>query len=93
MMLTVPIFLPVIETLGFDAIWFGVMIVLVMELGAITPPVGMSCYVIAGVAKDVSLPTIFRGSLPYVPAILIAIILITAFPGIALWLPGIVHAA
>jgi tripartite ATP-independent transporter DctM subunit len=91
MMLTVPIFLPVLTALNFDPIWFGVIIVLVMELGAITPPVGMSCYVIAGVAKDVPLPTIFKGSFPYVPAVLLAIVIVTVFPQTALWLPSVVH--
>lgn len=87
--LTVPIFLPIITSLNFDPIWFGVLCVLVMQLGLITPPVGMNCYVIAGVAKDVPLSTIFKGSLPFVPALLAAIILIIIFPDLATWLPTV----
>ena len=89
--LTVPIFLPIMTSLGFDPIWFGVICVLVMQLGLITPPVGLNCYVIAGVAKDVPLSTIFKGSLPFVPAILAAVILVTAFPQIATWLPTLIY--
>ncbi len=85
--LTVPIFLPIVQNLGFDAIWFGVLCILVMELGLVTPPVGLNCYVIAGVAKDVPLSKIFRGSLPFVPAILAAVVLVVLFPGIVTWLP------
>ncbi len=89
--LTVPIFLPVVLALGFDPIWFGVLIVLVMQLGYITPPVGMCCYVISGVVKDIPLGTVFKGILPFVPALLIAIILIVAFPALATWLPGLLY--
>jgi len=91
MMLTVPIFLPIITGLGFDAIWFGVMIILVMQLGLITPPVGMNCYVISGIAKDVPLQTIFQGSLPFVFAILLALVICTAVPSLATYLPNVVY--
>lgn len=91
MMLTVPIFLPIMTGLGFDPIWFGVMIILVMQLGLITPPVGMNCYIIAGIAKDVPLQSIFRGSLPFVFAILLAIVLCTIFPSLATYLPTSVY--
>lgn len=90
--LTVPIFLPIMTSLGFDPIWFGVICVLVMQLGLITPPVGLNCYVIAGVAKDVPLSKIFKGSLPFVPAILLAVILVTVFPSIATWLPNMLYS-
>lgn len=90
-MLTVPIFLPVILGLGFDKIWFGVVIVTVMMLGLITPPVGMNCYVISGIAKDVPLSTIFKGSLPFTLALLVSIVIITAFPGLATWLPDMLY--
>ena len=85
--LTVPIFLPIILQLGFDPIWFGVVIVLVMELGLITPPVGLNCYIIAGVAKDVPLAKIFKGSAPFIFPVLVAIVVVTIFPQIALFLP------
>lgn len=91
MMLTVPIFFPIITGLGFDGIWFGILIILVMNLGVITPPVGLNCYVIAGIAKDIPLSTIFKGALPFCLAILVTIVLITAFPQIALWLPNLIY--
>jgi TRAP-type C4-dicarboxylate transport system permease large subunit len=86
-MLTVPIFLPVILNLGFDPIWFGVIIILVMMMGLITPPVGMNCYVMSGIAKDVPLSDIFRGAIPYTFSLLIGILIVTAVPGLATWLP------
>lgn len=89
--LTVPIFLPIILELGFDPIWFGVIIVLVMELGLITPPVGLNCYIIAGVAKDVPLAKIFRGSFPFIFPVLIAIVVVTAVPQIATLLPTLFY--
>ncbi len=86
-MLTVPIFLPIIKALGFNPIWFGVYVIMVMELGAITPPVGLNCFIINGIAKDVPLSSIYRGVLPFVVTVFIAIALLTAFPSIALVLP------
>jgi tripartite ATP-independent transporter DctM subunit len=86
-MLTVPIFLPIVTQLGFDPIWFGIYVVMVMELGAITPPVGLNCFVISGVARDVSLGTIYRGCIPFCITILVAIGVVTAIPDIALVLP------
>ena len=88
-MLTVPIFLPIVEALGFNAIWFGIYVVLVMELGAITPPVGLNCFVISGVARDVSLGTIYRGVLPFCVTILVAICIVTAVPQIPMILPNL----
>ena len=86
--LTVPILYPVILKLGFDPIWFGVIIVLVVEMGVITPPVGMNVYVIKGVAPDVPLETIFRGIFPFLIAIIICTIILIIFPQIALFLPS-----
>ena len=91
MMLTVPIFLPIIQELGFDTIWFGVVIIMVMQLGLITPPVGMSCYVISGIARDVPLPTIFRGALPFCIPLLLSIVIITIFPDLALIIPQLIY--
>ncbi len=88
-MLTVPIFLPIIKQLGFSPIWFGVYVIMVMELGAITPPVGLNCFIINGIARDVPLGTIYRGVIPFVLTVFVAIILLTAFPSIALFLPGL----
>ena len=89
-MLTVPIFYPVILTLGYDPIWFGVMIVLITQIGVITPPVGINVYVVNGVAKDVPLETIFRGALPFLAALVLGTLLMIPFPQIALFLPGFV---
>jgi len=87
--LTIPILYPVITNLGFNPIWFGVIIVLVAEMGVITPPVGVNVYVIKGVAKDVPLQTIFRGIFPFLYAEIIYAILLIIFPKIALFLPGL----
>jgi C4-dicarboxylate transporter DctM subunit len=87
-LITVPIFFPLIKALGFDPIWFGVVIVIVVEMGMITPPVGMNVFVIAGIAKDVPMYTIFKGIIPFVIADIILIALITVWPQIALFLPG-----
>jgi tripartite ATP-independent transporter DctM subunit len=88
MVLTMPVIFPVIKTLGFDAIWFGVVCVIMMEAGLITPPVGLNVYTLAGVAKDVPMATIFRGAYPFLFAMLVVTVLITIFPGIALYLPS-----
>jgi tripartite ATP-independent transporter DctM subunit len=87
-MLTIPIFFPVSQALGYDPIWFGVVIVLITEMGVITPPVGINVYVVSGVAKDVPLEAIFRGVLPMVLALLLCNLIILIFPQIALFLPG-----
>ncbi len=88
-MLTVPIFLPIITSYGYSLVWFGIYIILVMELGAIAPPVGLNCFIIQGISKDIPLGTIYRGALPFVITILVGIVLITAFPQIVLFLPGL----
>jgi C4-dicarboxylate transporter DctM subunit len=85
--LTVPIIFPVILQLGFDPIWFGIIIVMTVELGLIHPPVGMNVFVIKSVVKDVSFTTIFKGVLPFVATDLIRLVILIAFPMIALWLP------
>jgi len=86
--LTVPIIYPVILILGFDPIWFGVIIVLVTEMGVITPPVGVNVYVIKGIAEDVPLETIFRGIFPFLAALIVAVAILIAFPQIATFLPS-----
>ena len=85
--LTVPIIFPVVTALGFDPIWFGVIIVMTVELGLIHPPVGMNVFVIKSVVKDVSFTTIFKGVLPFVGTDIVRLIILIAFPIIALWLP------
>jgi C4-dicarboxylate transporter, DctM subunit len=86
--LTVPIIFPVVTALGFDPIWFGVIIVMTVELGLIHPPVGMNVFVIKSVVKDVSFTTIFKGVLPFVATDMVRLVILIAFPMIALWLPS-----
>ena len=85
--LTVPIVFPVVTALGFDPIWFGVVIVMTVELGLIHPPVGMNVFVIKSVIKDVNMSTIFVGVLPFVVTDIIRLVILVAFPAIATWLP------
>ena len=87
-LLTVPILFPLTVKLGFDSIWFGIIIVRVFEMAAITPPVGMNVFVIKGVAGDVPMGTIFRGIIPFLMADVVHITLLVAVPQIALFLPG-----
>jgi tripartite ATP-independent transporter DctM subunit len=86
--LTVPIIFPVITHLGFDPIWFGVIIVMTVELGLIHPPVGMNVFVIKSVVKDVTFTQIFKGVLPFIITDILRLVILIAFPMIALWLPG-----
>ncbi|HON22154.1 MAG TPA: TRAP transporter large permease [Syntrophales bacterium] len=90
-MLTIPVFYPVVNTLGYDPIWFGVIIVLVGGMGVITPPVGINAYVVAGIARDVPLQVIFKGSLYLMSAMIILTILLLFFPEIALYLPSLMR--
>jgi len=85
--LTVPIIFPVIKALGFDPIWFGIIIVMTVELGLIHPPVGMNVFVIKSAVKDVDFMTIFKGVLPFILTDLVRLVILVAFPVIALWLP------
>jgi TRAP-type C4-dicarboxylate transport system permease large subunit len=85
--LTVPIVFPVVTALGFDPIWFGIIIVMTVELGLIHPPVGMNVFVIKSVIKDVNMSTIFVGVLPFVVTDLIRLVILILFPLLALWLP------
>lgn len=90
-MLTIPIFYPIATSLGFDPIWFGVVVVLVTEMGVITPPVGVNVYVVHGIAKDIPLETIFKGVAPFILALLACVGILLAFPQIALYLPGLMQ--
>ena len=85
--LLVPIVFPIVTQLGFDPIWFGVIIVMTVELGLITPPVGMNVFVINSIARDISLTKIFKGVLPFVGADILRLVLLVAFPALVLWLP------
>ena len=87
---TIPIFFPVVMQLGLDPIWFGVIIVLVSEMGVITPPVGVNVFVIKGIAPDIPLHHIFRGIFPFLGALIILTVLLLVFPKIATFLPNLV---
>jgi tripartite ATP-independent transporter DctM subunit len=86
--LTVPIIFPVVTHLGFDPIWFGVIIVMTVELGLIHPPVGMNVFVIKSVIQDVTFSSIFKGVLPFIATDILRLVILIVFPIIALWLPG-----
>lgn len=88
LVVTVPIFYPIITGLGFDPIWFGVIAVIVIEMGMITPPVGLNVFIVKGVATDVSLATIFKGVFPFWLAMSLSLVLIVMFPSIALFIPN-----
>ncbi|MCF6320604.1 MAG: TRAP transporter large permease [Rhizobiaceae bacterium] len=86
-LMAAPILMPIITTAGFDPIWFAVILTINMEIGLISPPVGLNLYVINSIAPDIPLKTILRGSMPFVGCMVLAIILLSLFPGIATWLP------
>ena len=88
LLLTVPLFYPLVETLGFDLVWFGIVVVVVTEISLITPPIGLNVFVLSGVLKDVKTATIFRGVTPFWCADIIRLLLITLVPAISLLLPG-----
>ncbi len=91
-LLTIPIFFPVaVGILGYDPIWFGVVIVLVVAMGVITPPVGMNVFIIKGVAKDIPTETIFKGIWPFLIALFVCLGLLLAFPQIVTFLPGLLY--
>ena len=86
-LMTSPILLPIIKAAGFDPVWFGVILTINMEIGLISPPVGLNIYVINAIAPDVPLMKIMRGAYPYVLCMILAIVILSAFPEIATWLP------
>ncbi len=88
-----PTLVPIVQAAGFDPIWFGVVLTINMEIGLITPPVGLNLYVINGIAPEVKLPTILWGALPFMLLMVLGIVLLTVFPGIATWLPNAMMGA
>lgn len=92
LLLTVPIFFPLVQSLGFDLIWFGILVVVVTEISLITPPVGMNVFVLSGVIKDISTKTIFRGIVPFWVADMVRLALIAFIPAISLALPHWLYA-
>ena len=91
MLLTVPIFFPVIVALGFDPIWFGIVVVVVTEISLITPPVGLNVFVLSGTIKDIKTATIFKGVFPFWVADMIRLAIIVFIPGVALFLPDMLY--
>jgi C4-dicarboxylate transporter DctM subunit len=91
-LLTVPIFYPIVLDLGYDPIWFGIIVVMVVELGLITPPIGMNVFVIKGMVQSVPLVSIYKGVLPFVIGQMLLIIAVFLIPDIALWLPETARA-
>ncbi len=91
LLITLPIFFPVAVNLGYDPLWFAVIITVVTTLGAVTPPVGATTYVVGGMAGDVPLERVFRGVAYFLPAYILCIVVLMLFPGIVTWLPGLMR--
>lgn len=91
MLLTVPIFYPLVQSLGFDLVWFGILVVVVTEISLLTPPVGLNVFVLSGVLKDVKTSTIFKGVTPFWIADIIRLTLLTLIPAISLFLPEVLY--
>jgi len=87
MLITIPVFFPIVVSFGMDPIWFGIVVVIVIEIGLITPPVGMNVFVVKSVVEDITLGTIFRGIAPFVLASLVVLLLVVFVPSVALFLP------
>jgi TRAP-type C4-dicarboxylate transport system permease large subunit len=88
MVLTVPIVFPIIQALGIDPVWFGIFMVIVLEMGLISPPVGINVFVVKGLVPDVSLTQVFAGIFPFWFAMIVALLFIVLFPQIALYIPN-----
>ena len=89
LLLTVPIVFPAMVHLGFDPVWFGVIVVMAVTFGMICPPVGMNVFVINSIARDLSLGHIYRGTMPFIAADVVRLFILCAFPSLSLWLPGL----
>ena len=90
LVLTVPITLPIVTHLGFDPIWYGIVLALTSEIGLVTPPIGLNVYIVGRYA-NVPVDQVFRGVFPFMATMLLYLVLLTAFPGITLWLPSLMH--
>ena len=89
MITTVPVIAPVMQALGFDMVWFGIMVIVLVETALITPPVGLNLFVVQNLRKQGSLNDVIIGSLPFVGALFLLLLLLALFPGLALWLPSV----
>jgi len=92
MVVTLPVIVPILRSLGFDLIWFGVALVILVEMAMLTPPVGLNVYVIHGLRPDRPMSEVFRGIIPFFLMMLLGLIIVTAFPPIATWLPGTMYS-
>lgn len=90
-LLTIPIFFPVVMELGFDPVWFGVIVVVITQMGVITPPVGINVYVVSGMERDIPLSVIFKGALPFLSMLILAALILILVPQICLFLPNLLH--
>jgi TRAP-type C4-dicarboxylate transport system permease large subunit len=89
LLLTIPIFYPIVQPLGIDGVWFGIIVIIVIEIGLITPPIGMNVFMVKTVLTDVEIWTIFNGIWPFLAATVLGLALIMIFPQIALFLPDL----
>jgi C4-dicarboxylate transporter DctM subunit len=90
-LITVPVFLPLVLALGYDPVWFGILLVVVVEVGLITPPVGMNLFVIQAQQRDVPLVELYQGIVPFLLADTALIVVLLAWPDLALWLPHLLY--
>ena len=90
-LMTAPVILPPLRAAGFDLVWFGVMMTIVMEMGLIHPPVGLNIFVLNRIAPDIGLGAIIWGTLPFVGLMALAVVILSVFPWIAMWLPTFVY--
>ena len=88
-LLTLPIFTPIVVALGYDLVWFGILVVLMTMLGSITPPVGINCFVVGGMVDDSTTGEVFKGVVPFIIALIVMAVILVAFPDVALWLPRV----
>lgn len=91
LVLLVPIFLPALQTAGVDLIWFGIIVVLVAEIGLLSPPIGMNVFVVKSVTRDVAVRDIFLGVTPFLLALILALMLVFLFPSLATFLPNLMR--
>jgi tripartite ATP-independent transporter DctM subunit len=89
MLITLPFVFPLVVGLGYDPIWWGVINVMVIEIGMITPPIGLNVFVVHGMARDIAMKVVFAGILPFLAADLVRLAILTLFPGLTLWLPSL----
>ena len=89
MLITLPFVLPLVSQLGYSPVWWGIINVVVIEIGMITPPLGLNVFVLGGVARDIPLNVIFRGIVPFLIADIVRLTVLVVLPGLVLWLPKV----